>query len=267
MGLRCERLPGEEDLVALLYGPIVLAGELGKTNLAKDYARGQTDLIQVPSPEVPVFVGGAQELIDHTTPIPGRPLAFRTHDVGRPQDVTLAPFYQTHHQRYSVYWRLLSPAGWADHQARIIAAEARRKELAARTFDSITIGDAQSETDHQFKGEKTASGNHNGRAWRHAVEGGWFSYQLKSGAGQPAALVCTYLGDDAGPREFDILVEGEKLATQKLDRNRPGEFFEVSYPLPARLLQGKAAVTVKFQAHPANFAGGLFGCAVRKADR
>jgi hypothetical protein len=267
MGLRCETLPGEEDIIALLYGPIVLAGELGKKNLLRDYARGQTDLVQVPSPEVPVFVCGQQDLIEHTTRIPGRPLAFRTHDIGHPEDVTLAPFYQTHHQRYSVYWRLLSQAGWEDYQAKKNAEEVRRKELAARTLDSVTIGDPQSEADHQLEGEKTGSGDYNDRRWRHAVEGGWFSYAFKPGSGEPVALVCTYLGDDSGPREFDILVEGEKVATQKLDHNRPGEFFDVEYPLPAKLIHGKAIVTVKFQAHPANFAGGVFGCGIRKIDR
>ena len=267
LGLRCETLPGEDDVVALLYGPIVLAGELGKTNLTRDYARGQTDLVHVPSPGVPVFVCGKKDLLEHTTPVPGRPLVFRTQGVGRPVDVTLAPFYRTHHQRYSVYWRLLSQAGWEDHRAKQAAEELRRRELAARTVDSVVIGDAQSEADHQLKGEKTASGDYNDRRWRHAVEGGWFSYEFKPGSGEPVAFVCTYFGDDSGPREFDILVEGEKVATQKLDHNRPGEFFEVEYPLPTKLINGKAVVTVRFQAHPANFAGGVFACGIRKTDR
>jgi uncharacterized protein len=267
LGLRCESLPGEDNLVTLLYGPIVLAGELGKTNLPRDYARGQTDLVHVPSPEVPVFVCGKEDLLEHTTRIPGRPLAFRTHDVGRPVDVTLAPFYQTHHQRYSVYWRLLSNAAWEDYRAKKAAEELRRQELAARTIDSVIVGDPQSEADHHLKGEKTASGDYSDRRWRHAVEGGWFSYQFNPGPGEPVAFVCTYFGDDSGPREFDILVEGEKIATQKLDHNRPGEFFEVEYPLAARLIQGKTLITVRFQAHPANFAGGVFACGIRKAVR
>jgi hypothetical protein len=263
-GLRCETLPGEDDVVALLYGPIVLAGELGKTNLPKDYARGQTDLVGVPSPEVPVFVCGKKDLIEHTTWVPDRPLAFRTHDIGHPDDVTLAPFYQVHHQRYSVYWRLYSRAGWQDYQAKKAADERRRKELMARTIDSVVIGDAQSEADHRLKGEKTGSGDYEERKWRHATEGGWFSYELKPGSGGPVAFVCTYFGDDTGQREFDILVDGEKIAAQKLDHNRPGEFFEVEYPIPARLIQGKAVVTVRFQAHPANFAGGVFACGIRR---
>jgi uncharacterized protein len=264
MGLRCEKLPGEEGVVAMLYGPIVLAGELGTNGVPRDYAKGQLDLVRVPSPEVPVFVGDAKQLIGHTSRVPGQPLSFRTHDLGRPTDVTLAPFYQVHHQRYAVYWQLLSQMGWEDYQVRKAAEERRRQELAARTVDSVKIGDAQSESDHQLKGEQTGSGDYGERTWRHAVEGGWFSYALKAGSDQPVALVCTYFGDDAGAREFDIVVEGQKVATQKLDRNRPGEFFEVEYPLPSHLIQGKAEITVKFQGHPGNFAGGVFGCAIRK---
>ena len=66
------------------------------------------------------------------------------------------------------------------------------------------------------------------RAARHAVDGGWFSYELKVHADTPQDLVCTYWGSDGGNRVFDILVDGEKIATQKLAANKPGEFFDVN---------------------------------------
>jgi hypothetical protein len=75
-----------------------------------------------------------------------------------------------------------------------------------------------------------------------------------------------YWGSDTGGREFDIFVDAEKLTTQILDNNRPGEFYETTYPLPDRLTQGKAKVTVKFQAHPDKIAGGVFGCAISRIE-
>jgi hypothetical protein len=36
--------------------------------------------------------------------------------------------------------------------------------------------------------------------------------------------------------------------------------------LPAHVTQGKAKVTVKFQAHPGKTAGGVFGCAILKME-
>jgi hypothetical protein len=35
--------------------------------------------------------------------------------------------------------------------------------------------------------------------------------------------------------------------------------------LPKELTEGKASVTVKFQAHPGQMAGGVFDCAIRKS--
>jgi hypothetical protein len=57
-------------------------------------------------------------------------------------------------------------------------------------------------------------------------------------------------------------VDGERLATQTLDNNRPGEFYEEAYPLAERLTRGKQKVTLKFQAHAGKMAGGVFGCSI-----
>ena len=60
------------------------------------------------------------------------------------------------------------------------------------------------------------TGEFSNRRWRHATDGGWFSYNLKVLPDQPQELLVTYWGSDGGGREFDILVDGQKLATQKL---------------------------------------------------
>jgi DUF1680 family protein len=263
MALHTESLPGEDNTVAMLYGPIVLAGELGTADMPSPYARGQTDLNHVPTPPVPVFLCDAREFVEHTEPVPGKPLAFETKGTGRPQDVTLIPFYQTHHQRYSVYWQLCSADELKARAAEQAAAAARQRELEARTVDEVRIGAHQSETDHQFQGENTQSGELLGRRWRHAP-GGWFSYEVKVPHDQPASLMVTYWGSDAGNRTFDVLVDGEKVATQTLERNHPDAFFDQAYAIPEKLTQGRDHVTVKFQAQPGNTAGGVFGLRVLK---
>ena len=62
-----------------------------------------------------------------------------------------------------------------------------------------------------------------------------------------------------GPVTAVVLVDGEKIATQKLNNNRPDQFYDEVHPLPEKLTQGKERITVKFQAHPGNTAGGVFG--------
>jgi hypothetical protein len=68
------------------------------------------------------------------------------------------------------------------------------------------------------------------------------------------------------PRQFDVLVDGQVIATQELNRNRPNEFFEVEYPLPLERTQGREKITVRFQPHPGNTAGGVFGLAVLRPE-
>ena len=79
---------------------------------------------------------------------------------------------------------------------------------------------------------------------------------------QRQQLSVTYWGSDSGNRVFDILVDGKTIATETLRNNRPGQFYDRAYELPGELLKGKSQVTVKFQAHPHQIAGGIFGLRV-----
>jgi hypothetical protein len=73
-------------------------------------------------------------------------------------------------------------------------------------------------------------------------------------------LNCTYWGSDSN-RTFDILIDGTKIATQKLAENAPGAFFDIEYAIPVELTEGKDSVVVRFAAHADSTAGGVFGCA------
>ena len=43
-------------------------------------------------------------------------------------------------------------------------------------------------------------------------------------------LLCIWWGDETGQRKFDILVDSVKIASQKLVHNRPGQFWDATYP-------------------------------------
>jgi len=110
MELRLERLPDRRDVAAILYGPIVLAGELGgAAALTEDKVYGKDGPEGDPVP-VPTFEGKNDvPLADWIKPVAGKPLAFETVGAGKPNDVTLVPFYKLFGQRYSVYWELARP--------------------------------------------------------------------------------------------------------------------------------------------------------------
>jgi DUF1680 family protein len=266
MPLHIEPLPGDPKFVAFFAGPIALAGELGTQGLEKVnfLTNGQLDLANVPTPDVPVLLCDPAGLLKHVEPVAGQPLVFRTKGIGRPGDVMLSPYYRLHRQRFTVYWRCFTDADWQAKQAEIDKANAARKALEARIVDEVRPGEQQPETDHSLKESRSSSGRFRDRAWRDSRD--WFSYEVKVADGQPLALRCTYWGSDSNNRVFDILVDGQKIAEQKLDGNKPNQFFDVDYTVPAALTQGKQRVTIKFQAHPNAIAGGLFGLLVLKQN-
>jgi DUF1680 family protein len=103
MKLRLERTPDNVNIVAVLYGPIVLAGELGPVNMPDDKVFGSYG----PSGDPVAVPKLAVKSADPSTwikPVPGKPLTFRTENVGVPTDITLVPFYKLFGQRYTVYW-------------------------------------------------------------------------------------------------------------------------------------------------------------------
>jgi DUF1680 family protein len=110
MRLRVERLPDRPDVGAILYGPIVLAGELGgREGLTPEKVNGPYGPQGEPA-AAPVFEGKNEIPPDRwIKPVPGKALAFRTVNAGRPADVTLVPFYRLFGQRYSIYWELGKP--------------------------------------------------------------------------------------------------------------------------------------------------------------
>jgi len=255
MSLHTEAMPDDPNMVALLDGPIVLAGDLGKDGLNQNtrYGPSAPQLGRVPSVVVPAFVGDVKGVLAKVKPIAGAPLRFQTSSLAQPRDVQLVPFYKASDIRYSVYWKVFSPAEWDKRKAEIAAAESRRAEIERRTVDAVDISSEQSERDHNLQQQNSRKGEFEGKATREARNGS-FSYDLKVLPDKPMLLVCTYIGSEGRPRSFEVWVDGEKVATQSLEIH-PTELFDVEYKLPETLTRGKQKITVKFQALPNSTAG------------
>jgi DUF1680 family protein len=249
MSLRLEALPGDASTVALLFGPVLLAGDLGREGLidAVRYGPSAPPLRRVAPVEVPALVAAPpQKLLAAVKPVVGAPLTFRTEGLGHPRDVTLIPFYRASDQRYTVYWKLSSPAEWDQAKADAIALERRRQEIAARSFDRVDIDDAKGEVAHGYRGEATDNWDYEGRKIRE-TRGGWFSYEMKVLPDRPMVVAFTYLGTEGRQRTFDILVDGVKIATRTAEYH-PTELLDAEYLIPPEVTKGKEKVTVRFQA-------------------
>ncbi len=110
MSLRLELLPGTTDQAAVVYGPIVLVGALGREVKPGDdlhiNERTIGSVFNEPI-EVPTFAGSVSDIPAKIKPA-GAPLVFKTDGVGRPNDVTLLPYYKVAHQHYNMYWKIQS---------------------------------------------------------------------------------------------------------------------------------------------------------------
>ena len=81
-------------------------------------------------------------------------------------------------------------------------------------------------------------------------------------------LVVTYYSGRR-PREpkFNILVDGEPIAKEEtVKRDSPARFYDVEYPIPADLVEGKEKVTVRFETTEGNSIGPVFGIRMIRAD-
>ncbi len=252
LSLYSETISGDTNKIAVLYGPLVLAGKVLPKNDDRLF-------------DVPLLVSNQKN--------PGSwlerksdSLTFQTMNVGQPYDTKLVPFYAIQDERQIVYWDLYNDKQWNAKRTEYENAIKEKRDLDNRTIDVMRIGEMQPERDHNLKGDKTYSGSMGEYKWRDARDGGYFSFDMKiADSNTPQQLVCTYWGSDGGGREFEILVDGKRIATQLLNAGKPNEFFDAVYNIPNELLQGKTKVTITFQAHEGNTAGGLFGCRVVKA--
>ena len=265
--VRTEAMPDDAGKVAFLYGPLVLAGDLGKVpNNEKQYAIEQWDNFNEPVAKVPVFVTEEKNLVSLVKRTKSDTIEFRVSRDVKPDAVTLRPFNEIFYDYYNVYWDVMTPAQYAERRAALKAEAERQARIDARTVDIYRPGEQQSEVDHRQTGENTISGQYRERKFRHATDGGWFAFTAKVKADKPLELLCTFWGGETGNRTFDILIDGKIIATQTLSRNKPDEFFEIAYRIPEELTRGKETVEVRFQAHPANMAGGLYGARILEVE-
>ena len=109
MHLHLQTIPDDPTLAAIMFGPLVLAGELGTKNLDPKRIYSDDKFLHggFPATAVPELAGDRHALDKWIQPVSAkhRPLTFRTVSAVHPEDVTLSPFYRLFNQRYCVYWR------------------------------------------------------------------------------------------------------------------------------------------------------------------
>ena len=104
---RIEPTPDDPNMIALLNGPLVLAADLGPSD--KPFTGA-----------APALVGS--DLLAALSP-KTEPASYVTMGTGRPDDLSIAPFYSQWERRTAVYFPRYTDAEWTQHLAAVAAEE------------------------------------------------------------------------------------------------------------------------------------------------
>jgi len=252
--LRLEPVPDNPRRAAIMWGPLVLAGDLGPEDDFPAWKPGA----------VPVLVAADRPVAEWLKLVPGKPGDFRSDGVGRDRDVDFIPFYRLHRRTYAIYWDLLTPSEWERKSAEYAAERERQRKLELATVGFVQPGERQSEEGFNQQGEQTRPDRVLGRPCRRGRK--WFSFDLPVDPAHPMALVVTYYSDEWQKRSFEVLVDGERVGEQVVEKSSPPRFFDVEYAVPGALIRDKKSVTVRFQATDGNEIAAVFGIRMICAD-
>jgi hypothetical protein len=258
--LRIEGLPDNQRRAALMWGPLVLAGDLGPERRG-----GPSDS--------PSLITEEKPLTEWLHPARDNLGVFRTVGVGRNTDgqtneVEFVPFYRLHRRTYSVYWDLYTHESWTRKIDELKAERARQQRLEAATTVFLTPGDAEKEKTFNPKNEEAATDRVQGRVGRRSKK--WFSYDLPVDPAKPMALVVTFTTEERAKRSFEILVDGQRVGEVTIERYPPGSptgrFYDVDYRLPPDLIKDKQKVTIRFQSTSGNETATVFGIRIVRVE-
>ena len=246
MRLHTEFMPDNPSKGAILYGPIVLAAELGADDIDDTFG-------------VPVFVNPDKKSEKWIKPVEGKQMTFRTKGVGRPEEALLSPLYKIYNQRYAAYFDFFTEEDWTNKQKEYKKRLQEEKDIASRTIDWVGIGEHQSERDHLVESKISYVYNQGGRMGRDVRAEGFLHYQVAVNPEGKNELMLTFWGSDSGHLQFDVLIDGKVMTNITVTDEKPGAFYNRFFAIPDEMVLGKENVRISFIPTPGNRAGIIYG--------
>jgi len=163
--LRKEPLPDNTERFALMWGPLVLAGDLGAETFRERDGEGWRV-----TGKAPVLVAASQSVENWLKPVAGKPGTFLTSGVGLATDITFVPFYQLPRRKYAIYWDMFTPEEWKKESEAYAAEEEKQKKLEAATVAFAQPGQMQTERDFNQQGEESSPVQLEGRYGRRGTK-------------------------------------------------------------------------------------------------
>ncbi|MCR5849382.1 MAG: hypothetical protein K6G92_01560 [Bacteroidaceae bacterium] len=255
--------------VSVQYGAMVMAQKIANHGLGHD------DFVNIdavahktlPFSEVTTLVGSIPSIRKSIRRLDGDSLKLVLKPgAGAVAEICLVPFSRLLFNRYEIYFPRVDTS--AERDSLITATtfdyspspeqKARYERLQV---DGVKVADNMPEREHKMESYFSSTGSDFGQHWRHAVDGGFFMYQMRCLPDKPMSLAILFRQDDSGARISDIQVDGRIIHT--IDHCSPMEGVEKplyyhEVEIPEELTRGKTFITVKFNAHNHQIAGGIF---------
>ena len=263
--LRLESTPDDRTVSAIMWGPLVLAADLGPR---REKPEGD------PSIAAPALVVNDRPIADWLRPAIEGAGDFRAAGLARqvtspndaPGDVKLAPFYRTHGRTYSVYFDVLTQNEFDAKVAAHAAEGERQRQLEGSTVAFVQPGKPADEKTFNYRSEPIArqvvrTAERTGRGGS-----GAFAFDLPVEASGAQLLVVTYHNDLGLPvlANFDVELDGTLLAQYEPNQSATG-FWDATYALPSAALAGKSKVTIRFVAAPDSRIAPVYGIRITRA--
>lgn len=238
---------GDENLRAFLYGPIVLSAKVEDR----------------PEALYPVVITDDKENADSILRKTDKPLEFILQKA-EPYTVTMHPYYMHPTEEVMVYFEHYKSPDWDSNKTEILMKQNHEKWVEEQTVSHFRPGEMQPERDHNFIGQNIEIGEQNGRKYRKAPDGGWFSFDMDVLPNVSQDLVATYWGNLGDIYKFNVEVDDVSIATVIIHW-WGNSFVDKTYHIPNELIKGKKKVTVTFRAiDEKSVAGPLFDCKILK---
>ena len=124
-------------------------------------------------------------------------------------------------------------------------------------MDSVPLANDQYELSHHMEAEHTLTGSNNGKLYRIAEPGGFFSYEMKVDGACENLLSLTFAEEEEN-REFSVRADGELIKKITLKRQAGHGFYTENLLIPKKLTEGKEKIRISFCAEHGTVAGGIF---------
>ena len=242
MKLNVRKTRDKTNNFSILYGPIVLAADYGRTRLPQDIVSNQSIYLGNANIDVPLVSGDTSKVGDWVKIKDPSTLTFALSgkDNSSGKDITLKPFYSLHHVRYSVYFN-----------SGVVAEDPHAAKYKGVTVDFIECGRQQSEVDHFYASTGTKADYLDAidSSYRTIEENdGGFGYKVKLDGTKKLVLVLSVYGKQSGT--LDITLGGKELEKVTFDGNQDG-MYDIEIPLSDEMVKeltnGKKATRARLE--------------------